>query len=109
MEFIKEEEKYLNEITEKLGFPVIVKPGNLGSSVGIKKANNRAELEDAIEFAMEFSDRIIVEKAVVNLKEINCSVLGNITTQVRSAYLATLPEKKISIQMEQRWTTKKRI
>ena len=79
MEYIKEDEKYLKEIKEKLDFPVIVKPGNLGSSVGIKKAKDETELEEAIEFAMEFSDRIIVEKAVVNLKEINCSVLGNIT------------------------------
>ena len=79
MEYIKDEEKILNEITEKLAFPVIVKPGNLGSSVGIKKASDKAELEEAIEFAMEFSDRVIVEKAVVDLKEINCSVIGNIT------------------------------
>ncbi len=79
MEYIKDEEKYLNQITEKLEFPVIVKPGNLGSSVGIRKAKNKQELEEAVEFAMEFSDRMIVEKAVENLKEINCSVLGNIT------------------------------
>lgn len=79
MEYIKEDEKYLNRITEELGFPVIVKPGNLGSSVGIKKANDRQQLEEAIEFAMEFTDRVIVEKAVVDLKEINCSVIGNIT------------------------------
>ena len=79
MEYIKDEEKYLNKIVEELNFPVIIKPGNLGSSVGIKKANNKQELEDAVEFAMEFSDRIIVEKAVVNLKEINCSVIGNLS------------------------------
>lgn len=79
MEYIKDDDKYLDQITEKLGFPVIVKPGNLGSSVGIKKANDRQQLEEAIEFAMEFADRVIVEKAVVDLKEINCSVIGNIT------------------------------
>ena len=56
---------------------MIVKPGNLGSSVGIKKAKNKPELEEAIEFAMEFTDRVIVEKAVEDLKEINCSVIGN--------------------------------
>lgn len=78
MEYIKDEEKIQKEIKEKLRFPVIVKPGNLGSSVGIKKANNESELVEAIEFAMEFSDRIIVENAVENLKEINCSVIGNI-------------------------------
>ena len=79
MEYIKDEERYLNDIDEKIGYPVIVKPANLGSSVGIKKANDKGSLEEAIEFAMEFSDRIIVEKAVENLKEINCSVIGNIT------------------------------
>ena len=79
MEYIKEEEKILADIEAKLEYPMIVKPGNLGSSVGIKKAKNKVELEDAIEFAMEFADRIIVEKAVEELKEINCSVIGNLT------------------------------
>lgn len=79
MEYIKDEEKILSEIDDSLEYPVIVKPGNLGSSVGIRKAKNRVELEEAIEFAMEFADRIIVEKAVENLKEINCSIIGNVT------------------------------
>ena len=79
MEYIKDEEKILNEIEDSLEYPVIVKPGNLGSSVGIRKAKNKVELEEAIEFAMEFTDRIIVEKAVENLKEINCSIIGNAT------------------------------
>lgn len=77
VEYIKDDEKILNEIERKIEYPMIVKPGNLGSSVGIKKAKNKAELEEAIEFAMEFADRIIVEKAVEDLKEINCSVIGN--------------------------------
>ena len=79
MDYIKDEEKILKEIEEKLKYPVIVKPGNLGSSVGIKKASNKAELEEAIEFSMEFTDRIIVEEAVTDLKEINCAVLGNLS------------------------------
>ena len=78
MEYIKDEEKIVKDIEEKLTYPLIVKPGNLGSSVGIKKAKNKVELQEAIGFAMEFADRIIVEKAVENLKEINCSVLGNV-------------------------------
>lgn len=77
MEYIKKEEEKLQEIEDKLGYPVIVKPGNLGSSVGIKKAKDKASLIEAIENAMQFSDRILVEKAVVNLKEINCSVMGD--------------------------------
>ena len=79
IEYIKDEEKILNDIEKEIKYPMIVKPGNLGSSVGIKKAKNKVELEEAIEFAMEFADRIIVEKAVEDLKEINCSVIGNLT------------------------------
>lgn len=79
MDYIKDEEKILKEIEEKLEYPVIVKPGNLGSSVGIKKADNKAELEEAIDFAMEFADRVIIEQAVTDLKEINCAVIGNLS------------------------------
>ena len=79
VEYIKDEESVLNKVEKELAYPVIVKPGNLGSSVGIKKAKNKVELEEAIEFAMEFADRIIVEKAVEDLQEINCSVIGNLT------------------------------
>lgn len=77
VDYVKNEEKILKDIEEKIEYPMIVKPGNLGSSVGIKKAKNKNELEEAIEFAMEFADRVIVEKAVEDLKEINCSVIGN--------------------------------
>ena len=79
IEYIKDEEKILEDVESELEYPVIVKPGNLGSSVGIRKAKNRVELEEAIEFAMEFTDRIIVEKAVEDLKEINCSIIGTPT------------------------------
>ena len=78
MEYNKDEDKFINEIEQKLGYPIIVKPANLGSSVGIKKAKNKQELMEAIDFAMEFSDRILVEKAIQNLKEINCSVIGDV-------------------------------
>ena len=81
-EYVKDEEKILNEINEKLKYPLIVKPGNLGSSVGIKKVKNQTELEEAINFAMEFSDRILVENCVGKLKEINCAVLGDVTETV---------------------------
>jgi D-alanine-D-alanine ligase len=79
MDYIRNEEKYINQINEKLTYPVIVKAGNLGSSVGIKKAKSKEDLAEAIEFAMQFSDRIIVENAIVNLREINCSVIGDMT------------------------------
>ena len=84
LNYINDEEKYINEIETKIGYPVIVKPGNLGSSIGIKKAKNRETLIEAIEFSMEFSDRIMVEKAIENLKEINCSVIGDMINATAS-------------------------
>lgn len=62
---------------EKIGYPVIVKPANLGSSVGIKKASDRAELEEAVDLASGFATRVLVEKAIEHLIEINCSVMGD--------------------------------
>ena len=56
---------------------MIVKPANLGSSVGIRKVEDKNELVDAIEYAMQFATKILVEHAVENLRELNCSVLGD--------------------------------
>jgi D-alanine-D-alanine ligase len=78
-EYLEDEEKVMKEINDKLKYPLIVKAGNLGSSVGIKKVNKKEELADAIEFSLEFTDRILVEEAVTDLKEINCSVIGNLS------------------------------
>jgi D-alanine-D-alanine ligase len=60
-----------------LGLPVFVKPANLGSSVGISKVKAQAELVPAIEMALEFDRKVIVEAGVVNAREIECAVLGN--------------------------------
>ena len=65
------------ERAEALHFPLIVKPANLGSSVGIKAVHNREELIAAVDNAIKYSKRIIVERLVERLKEINCSVLGD--------------------------------
>ena len=62
---------------EKMKYPVIVKPATLGSSVGISKANNKEELEHAIEDAIIYDNKIVVEEIVENLKEVNISILGN--------------------------------
>lgn len=76
--FNKESEELLTDIEEQIGYPVIVKPVNLGSSVGIKIAHDRKGLFAALDEAFNFSMRVLVEKAITNLKEINCSVLGDI-------------------------------
>lgn len=65
-------------IKEKLAFPLIIKPATLGSSIGISKANNATELEESLETAFSFATKIIVEPAITNLREINCSVVGDI-------------------------------
>ena len=62
---------------ESLGYPMFVKPANLGSSVGISKAKTRADLAPAIEMALEYDRKVVVEAAVQNAREIECSVLGN--------------------------------
>ncbi len=67
----------IDEIEKKLGYPVIVKPANLGSSVGIGRANDRAQLIERVADAERYSTRIIVEDLVEDLHEINCSVLGD--------------------------------
>lgn len=73
----RERNALVEKIEKELGYPVIVKPANLGSSVGIGKAADREELIRRIDNAEKFSSRIIVEHMIKNLKEINCSVLGD--------------------------------
>ncbi|MEK7125845.1 MAG: D-alanine--D-alanine ligase family protein [Patescibacteria group bacterium] len=75
-EWGQNQEKYILEI-EKLGYPVFVKPANLGSSVGINKAHNREELLTFIAEASAYDRKVLVEKGVENAREIECSVLGN--------------------------------
>lgn len=67
----------IEEIEKKIGYPVIVKPANLGSSVGIGRAADRQQLIAKVDEAEKYSTRLIVEHMVDNLKEINCSVLGD--------------------------------
>ena len=62
---------------DALGLPVFVKPANLGSSVGISKVKTREELVPAIELALQFDRKVVVEAAVPNAREIECAVLGN--------------------------------
>ena len=72
-----DKESLIEKIESKLGYPVIIKPSNLGSSVGIGRAINRETLIERINEAERYSARIIVEHMVENLHEVNCSVLGD--------------------------------
>ncbi len=64
------------ELEQRFGYPLFVKPANLGSSVGISKAHDREELQNALDLAAQFDRKLVVERAVVG-REIECSVLGN--------------------------------
>lgn len=71
-------DKCVELVEGKLKYPVIVKPVNLGSSVGISKAGDRDALYTSLDEAFTYADTVIVEKAVVKLREINCSVVGDV-------------------------------
>ncbi|HVH28642.1 MAG TPA: D-alanine--D-alanine ligase family protein [Vicinamibacterales bacterium] len=73
----RDERAVMQAIVARLGFPLFVKPANLGSSVGISKAKHAAELRTAIQLAAEYDRKIVVEAAVPQAREIECAVLGN--------------------------------
>ncbi len=70
---------------EALGYPLFVKPANLGSSVGVRRAQSRAELSAAVDHAFEFDTKVIVEEGLDHPREVECAVLGN------DAPLASIP------------------
>lgn len=76
VEFNTNKEEILKEI-KKLGYPVIVKPARLGSSVGITVAKTEQDIEKCIKDAIEYDTKIVVEKVITDMVEVNCSVLGN--------------------------------
>jgi D-alanine-D-alanine ligase len=77
-------EELIARIEKKIGYPAIVKPANLGSSVGISRARDRGELVRAVGEAAAYSSRLLVEKMIEPLREINCSVLGSADDHVTS-------------------------
>ena len=84
-DYIASTEGILIGIEETMGFPVIVKPVNLGSSVGIAKAKDRASLEDALNTAFTYAPKVLVEPAIHPLREINCAVIGDVYAARASA------------------------
>ena len=85
------EESWLDRCLDAPGLPAIVKPGRLGSSIGIARAESRDELEAAVEEALRYDVSVVVERCVPNLREINCSVLGD-----RSSYRLSALEEPVS-------------
>lgn len=75
-EYLDDSKTILKNI-KNIGYPVIVKPANLGSSVGITVAKDEKTVIKAIEEAVKYDNKIVVEKIIENLMEVNCSVMGN--------------------------------
>jgi len=69
--------KILQRIARKLKYPIFTKPANLGSSVGISKCHNQAELISGINQAAKYDRKIIVEQGIENIDEIEVGILGN--------------------------------
>ena len=67
---------WVEKCEQTLGYPMFVKPANLGSSVGISKATNAAELEKAVEYALQYDRKIVIEQGIT-AREIELAVLGN--------------------------------
>lgn len=74
-EWNKNHEEVLNRVESSCPYPVYVKPANLGSSIGISRATDRQSLIKAIETAVEYDRRILVERGIEKPVEINCSAL----------------------------------
>lgn len=77
-DYFADEAAMIESIEAEFAYPVIVKPVNLGSSVGISKAKNREELVAALDLGFRFAAKVLVERAITALREINCSVLGDV-------------------------------
>jgi D-alanine-D-alanine ligase len=75
-EWHKDQDEHIMEIEVTLGYPCFVKPANLGSSVGISKANNQSQLVAAVEEAFRYDRKVIVEE-FVDAREIEVGILGN--------------------------------
>lgn len=75
--FVHDSQKILDSIEKTLDYPFFVKPAHLGSSIGISRAANREELNNAIEVAAYYDEKIIVEEAVKNLIEVTVPIMGD--------------------------------
>ena len=74
--FRTEREIVLKQVETEIGFPVFVKPANLGSSIGVSRADDPGSLADSLELAFEYDRRVLVEKGLDKPVELNCSVMG---------------------------------
>ncbi|MDI6742733.1 MAG: D-alanine--D-alanine ligase, partial [Smithella sp.] len=75
-QWLENSKAILSEALDKIGLPLFVKPVCAGSSVGVKKVKKKESLSEAMNFAFQFDNKVLVEKAI-DCREIECAVLGN--------------------------------
>ena len=75
-EFRKDKEAVIARVEKEIGFPAFVKPANLGSSIGVSRADSAESLCDSLDLAFEYDRRVLVEKGLNKPIELNCSVMG---------------------------------
>jgi D-alanine-D-alanine ligase-like ATP-grasp enzyme len=75
--FKKNTNKFIEEISDNLKYPVFVKPTKAGSSIGITKVNDLSTLEDSINLAFSYDDEVLVENGVPNIRDLTCSVISD--------------------------------
>ena len=75
-EFAEDPDGIVKRVKEGPGFPVFVKPANLGSSIGVSRADDEESLKDSLSLAFEYDRRVLIEKGLDKPIELNCSVLG---------------------------------
>ena len=76
-DWAKDRNAIIEKVEKEVGYPAFVKPANLGSSIGISVAADRDALRKSLDTAFSFAEVVLVERAITNLREINCSVLGD--------------------------------
>ena len=93
-EYLLDKDKVISRV-KNMGLPVVVKPACLGSSVGITFVKDESKLEEAIDEAVSYDKKVLIEKAVSNLVEVNCSVLGNYENQEPSVIEEVMSDNDI--------------
>ena len=94
-EFEQDSKKAFEKIKHKLSLPIIVKPANLGSSVGIEIIKDEKEFVPKMQQVFEFCENVLVERCITNLREINCSVVGDFSSQEVSVLEEPIKEDEI--------------
>ena len=94
-EFEQDSKKAFEKIKNKLSLPIIVKPANLGSSVGIEIIKDEKEFVPKMQQVFEFCENVLIERCITNLREINCSVVGDFSSQEVSVLEEPIKEDEI--------------